>query len=170
MIGQTQGQASAGVVPAAWGKRLLAYIVDFLIIAIPYIGISAGVTSSIHSETIKAFVQGIFAAVIWAAYARITMDRKGQHHGQTFGMQLLGIRVVKADNSPVDTKAILMRQGLGIGFLGTGVLNTIATLGTLGLIVSFIILIAWFIACPVIDEQNRCPHDMLAGTRPLGEQ
>jgi hypothetical protein len=45
-------------------------------------------------------------------YTVISTCRAGEHNGQTFGKQRLGLRVIRNDGKPVDIKTALVREGL----------------------------------------------------------
>ena len=81
------------------------------------------------------------------------MAREGQYNGQTWGKQMLGIRVVR-DNG----------QAMSFGWAA---LREIAVKGLAVTIASSIIpIIPWFLNFfwPLWDDENRALHDMICST------
>ncbi len=86
-------------------------------------------------------------------YAPLLMMRQGEHNGQTWGKQVLGIRVIRDNGQPFDFGSAALREI---------VLKTLAV----GIASSIIPLIPWFLNYfwPLWDDQNRALHDMGAST------
>lgn len=82
-------------------------------------------------------------------YAPLTMARMGWANGQTFGEQLLGIRVVKEDGSPMTAGTAFKRE-----FVGRILLSNV-TLGLYGLMD-----VLWFL----LDDHKQALHDKVGGT------
>ena len=84
---------------------------------------------------------------------RVLMARQGEHNGQTWGKQIVGIRVVRDNGEQVDFGFAFLRdvvvKGLLFGFVG-GWFFSIPTL------VDYL----W----PLWDGENRCLHDMVVST------
>ena len=86
-------------------------------------------------------------------YAPVLMAREGQSNGQTWGKQMLGIRVVRDNGQPMS--------------FGWAALREIAVKGLLVAIASSIIpVIPWFLnyLWPLWDDENRALHDMVFST------
>ena len=142
---------------ASWGSRVGATLIDWLILLVPVIVLTIVVVGIAAGSDTGALVTGILGGlaylVVLFVYAPTLMAREGQNNGQTWGKQMLGIRVVR-DN------------GLAMSF-GWAALREIAVKGLLVSIVSSIIpLIPWLLdyLWPLWDDENRALHDMVAST------
>jgi uncharacterized RDD family membrane protein YckC len=92
-------------------------------------------------------------ALIALLYAATTMARKGQANGQTWGKQLLNIRVVRDSGAPMTFWWAALRE-VGLKWIAVGVASSI------------IPFIPWFLNFfwPLWDDQNRALHDMVVST------
>ena|SRR5215208_2006586 len=142
---------------ASWGSRVGAALLDWLILLIPVAALIALVVVVALNSTGGAIVTGILSGLIYLAavlfYAPVLMSREGERNGQTWGKQILGIRVVRDKGGPVDIGFGILREfvvkGLLFGFVG-----------------------GWFFSIPTLldylwplwDDQNRCLHDMVVST------
>ena len=150
---------------ASWGSRLGAFIIDGLIVIVPalillsVLGAGALASSGGDSEAgLIAFVGGLIVtflviAVISFLYAPLLMKREGANNGQTWGKQVLGIRVVRDSGEPYTFGSAALREV---------VLKNLAV----GIASSIIPLIPWFLNFfwPLWDDQNRALHDMAASS------
>jgi uncharacterized RDD family membrane protein YckC len=86
-------------------------------------------------------------------YAPLLMGRQGAHNGQTWGKQIVGIRVVRDSGQQVDIGFAFLREfvvkGLLFGFVGSFFFS-----------IPTLIDYLW----PLWDDQNRCLHDMVVST------
>jgi uncharacterized RDD family membrane protein YckC len=100
---------------------------------------------------------GVLSVLVFGAlallYAPLLMRREGEHNGQTWGKQVVGIRAVR-DNGQAWT--------FGPAALREVVLKNLAV----GIASSIIPLIPWFLNFfwPLWDDQNRALHDMAASS------
>ena len=139
---------------ATWGSRVGAYLIDLLIsLAVPLaIGIPLAASGSSGLEVVGAVI--IIAALFvgFPLYSATIEARSGEHNGQTFGKQIVGIRVVRDNNEPIRLGFALLRElavrWLLIGFIG-GFFFFPPLLDLL-----------W----PLWDETNRALHDMVVST------
>ncbi len=152
-----QAQGWQGQPLASWGSRLGAYLIDGLILLVPAIVLTVIVVAIAAGSDTGAIVTGIFGflAYLVAAfiYAPILMAREGRCNGQTWGKQMLGIRVVR------DT-------GQSMSF-GWAALREIVIKGlAVGIASSIIPIIPWFLNFfwPLWDDENRALHDMVVST------
>ena len=150
---------------AGWGSRLGAFIIDGLIVIVPALillsVLGAGVLASSEGDSdagVIAFVGGLILtflviAVISFLYAPLLMKRGGANNGQTWGKQVLGIRVVRDSGQPYTFGSAALREV---------VLKNLAV----GIASSIIPLIPWFLNFfwPLWDDQNRALHDMAASS------
>ena len=92
-------------------------------------------------------------AVIAFLYAPLTDAREGAHNGQTWGKQLLGIRVVRDNGEPFDFGYAALREVVVKGLL-------------FGIASSIIPIIPWLldVLWPLWDDENRALHDMIVST------
>ena len=142
---------------AGWGTRLAALLLDGLILLVPVavlIAIIVGVALSSDAGAIATGIVGFLAylAVLFI-YAPVLMSRDGVRNGQTWGKQILGIRVVRDSGEPMSFWYAALRE---IGVKGFAV--SIAS--------SIIPFIPWFLNYfwPLWDDQNRALHDMIVST------
>ena len=158
-------QGFDGAPLARWGTRLGAWFIDGLIVAVPAIvlflvlGAGALGLSGDDNDTSGWVLVGSAAAgtlifaVIALLYAPNTMARRGEHNGQTWGKQLLGIRVVRDSGEPMTFWWAALRE-VGVKGLAVGISSSI------------IPLIPWFLNFfwPLWDDENRALHDMACST------
>jgi uncharacterized RDD family membrane protein YckC len=152
-----QPQGWRGVPLASWGSRVGATVIDWLILLFPAVILTIIVVAIAAGSDTGAIVTGIlgFLAYLVVAfiYAPVLMMREGENNGQTWGKQLLGIRVVR-DNG----------QAMSFGWAA---LREIAVKGLAVSIASSIIpLIPWLLdnLWPLWDDENRALHDMIVST------
>ena len=133
---------------ASWGIRFGAYLIDWLILLVPVVILTIIVVAIAAGSDTGALVTGILGVlaylVVVFAYAPVLMAREGQNNGQTWGKQMLGIRVVHDTGEPMS--------------FGWSALREIAVKGLLvGIASSIIPLIPWLLnyLWPLWDDQNR---------------
>ena len=108
-----------------------------------------------HEMKVVAAIAGLAYLASALLYAPLLLRREGHHNGQTWGKQLLSMRVVRVRGAPVDIGTALLRE----------VVAQLVILGALGFVPimgSFASLI-WYL-WPLWDGSNRAPHDMIAHT------
>jgi uncharacterized RDD family membrane protein YckC len=142
---------------ASWGSRLAAYLLDGLILLVPVIGLTIIIVAIAAGSDTAGWVTGIlgFLAYLVVAflYAPLLMAREGAHNGQTWGKQVLGIRVIRDNGERMSFSWAALREivvkGLGVGIAS-----------------SIIPIIPWFLNFfwPLWDDQNRALHDMVVST------
>jgi uncharacterized RDD family membrane protein YckC len=142
---------------ASWGSRLGATLIDWLILLVPVVILTIIVVGVAAGSDTGAVVTGIFGGLAYLAvllaYAPVLMAREGVHNGQTWGKQMLGIRVVRD-------------SGEAMSF-GWAALREIAVKGlAVGIVSSIIPIIPWLLnyLWPLWDDQNRALHDMVCST------
>jgi uncharacterized RDD family membrane protein YckC len=150
---------------ASWGARLAATAIDYLILLVPAailfvvvvgsaIGLSGDDDDVATGAAIAAFLLfGLLFLVIYLLYAPVLMARKGERNGQTWGKQVIGIRVVRDSGQPFEFWYAALRE---VALKGLAV----------GIASSIIPLIPWFLNYfwPLWDDQNRALHDMAVST------
>jgi uncharacterized RDD family membrane protein YckC len=159
-----QGPGWVGKPLASWGSRLGAWFIDLLIIGIPagiislafltsLIGADDGDGTTFWALVGTAVLSTLAFALIALIYAPVTMARQGAHNGQTWGKQLVGIRVVRDGGQPFTFWPAAVREVLVKG-LAVGVASSI------------IPFIPWFLNYfwPLWDDENRALHDMAVST------
>ncbi len=142
---------------ASWGSRLGATLIDWLILLVPVVILTiivVGIAAGSDTGAVVTGILGLLAYLVVAfAYAPVLMARDGQNNGQTWGKQMLGIRVVRD-------------SGEAMSF-GWAALREIAVKGlAVGIAASIIPIIPWFLNYfwPLWDDQNRALHDMVCST------
>jgi uncharacterized RDD family membrane protein YckC len=150
---------------ASWGSRVAAWFIDLLIIAIPatiifwtLVAGAIGLSGDDSDASFWALLGGaILSVLIFAAialiYAPATMARQGHHNGQTWGKQLIGIRVVRDNGERMNFWWAALREVVVKGLL-------------VGFASSIIPFIPWLLdnCWPLWDDENRALHDMVVST------
>ena len=133
------GYAQGGPEYASFGARLVAYILDGLIVGIPF-AILYGIAFAISDALgVIAYIIGLIGVVYYFAYF------EGGPEGQTIGKKQLGVRVVDAN-----TLQPGIGMGRGVGRYFARILSGICLLGYLWML--------W-------DPQKQCWHDKLVSTK-----
>lgn len=138
---------------ASWGSRAGAVALDFVFIWLPIaiaIGIIAGAASaSPAAGIVVGVVLGLGAVAYWLLARPLLMARDGDRNGQTWGKQILGIRVIKDRGEPFDIGQAMLRQ--------------VAVKWLLIYMVGGSFLIPWLLnyLWPLWDDQDRTLHDMV---------
>jgi uncharacterized RDD family membrane protein YckC len=142
---------------ASWGSRVGATLIDWLILLVPVVILTiivVGIAAGSDTGAIVTGVLFVFAYLIAVlAYAPVLMAREGPNNGQTWGKQLVGIRVVRDTGEPMN--------------FGWSALREIAVKGLLvGIASSILPLIPWLLnyLWPLWDDQNRALHDIVCST------
>jgi uncharacterized RDD family membrane protein YckC len=136
---------------ASWGNRVGALLLDALIAGVPTIGLV--LFGSGTDNTLVA--AGLTNLIVYLFYFPITMSRPGARNGQTFGKQIVGIRVIREDGHPFSYGTAVLREFV-IRYLLFNLVGSFVTFGIAGLLD-----VLW----PLWDQGNRALHDMLASTR-----
>lgn len=151
-----------GMALSGWWRRVGAYVLDSIFITIAWailfiiIGIAIGLNTSGSAEISDGAVAGILIIgflvgfAITIGYYLMTMTRQGINNGQTWGLQILNIAVVRQDGKRVDAGFILLRQLVVIGVL-FGIVNYFTF--SLGFIVDSL----W----PLWDDKKQTLHDKI---------
>jgi uncharacterized RDD family membrane protein YckC len=142
---------------SSWGRRVAATLLDWLILLVPVVALITLVVVVAFSSDAGAVVTGVVSGLAYLLallfYAPVLMARQGEHNGQTWGKQIVGISVVRDNGESVDFGFAFLREfvvkGLLFGFVGS-----------------------WFFSIPTIadylwplwDGENRCLHDMVVST------
>jgi uncharacterized RDD family membrane protein YckC len=142
---------------ASWGTRLAATLIDWLILLVP-VGIVVGIVIGVaFGSDVGAIVTAVVGLLLYLAvllvYAPVLMARDGAHNGQTWGKQMLGIRVVRDGGEPMSFWYAALRE-----IVVKGLAVSLAS--------SIIPFIPWFLNYfwPLWDDQNRALHDMAVST------
>jgi len=142
---------------AGWGSRVGATLLDTLILSVPVIALVIVVVAVAAGSDTGAVATGIvgFLAYLLAAlfYAPVLMARDGARNGQTWGKQIVGIRVVRDNGQPFDIGSGFVREFAVKGLLFGGVGSAFGGIPT---------LIDWL--WPLWDDENRTLHDMIVKT------
>jgi uncharacterized RDD family membrane protein YckC len=127
-------------------SRFLAYAVDITassgVFALALAGVSY-VVSVVTGQHVSWSKQNIVVAIIFVAWEFVYFAYSWAASGKTFGMALLGVRVVRADGTAAGPRnAVLRTLALPLSFLLFG-------LGFAGILV---------------QREHRALHDLIAGT------
>jgi uncharacterized RDD family membrane protein YckC len=152
--------AWAGRPLASWGSRLGATIIDLLILLIPLVLVTVLVfVGLVDSDSSTLAVIGasllflLLVALVVLLYAPLLMMREGQRNGQTYGKQMLGIRVIRDSGEPMSFGWAALREVV-IKQLAVGFASSIIPF------IPFFLNYFW----PLWDDQNRALHDFVAST------
>jgi uncharacterized RDD family membrane protein YckC len=146
-VGQPQW---AGAELSGWWRRVGAYILDAIFTAIlTWVGYGLVLAGS-TGVGVTLIVIGVVVAFF---YFPLTMMREGEYNGQSFGKQLLGIRVARDTGEQVTFGWALLRQFVVIYLLFQVVGGFLAG-------IPWIIDVLW----PLWDRENRALHDMIVSS------
>jgi uncharacterized RDD family membrane protein YckC len=142
---------------ASWGARAGAFFLDALILLIPAVVLTLVIIAIAAGSDVGAILTGVLGflayLVVALIYAPVLMSREGASNGQTWGKQILGLRVVRD-------------SGERVGF-GWAALREIAVKGlAVSIAASIIPVIPWFLNFfwPLWDDENRALHDMVVSS------
>ena len=141
---------------ASWGGRAGAIVLDFLFVWVPIaiaITIIAVVaTANSTAGIIVGIVLGLASLAYWFLIRSVLMARPGERNGQTWGKQIVGLRVVRDQGTPVNFGDSLVRQ--------------MAVKWLLFYIVGGSFFIPWLLnyLWPLWDDTDRALHDMIVST------
>jgi transglutaminase-like putative cysteine protease/uncharacterized RDD family membrane protein YckC len=127
--------------PAPFWKRLVAFAIDDVIVAIPSILIVLLTDTSARN----AFV----ATLPWLLLVPYSWLLLAFNEGRTVGMRLLGIRIARPDGSAIDLRT-------------AGIRALVAALSAAAVFVGYL----W----ALVDAQGRTWHDIVAGTRAFNDR
>lgn len=132
------------------GARLLAYLADGLIFAIPIFFVLAfvGFDTFDNEDTLTGLI-GLFILVWFLGLFVINMVLL-YRHGQTIGKRWLSIKIVRVDRSRAGLRRIIFLRALPIG-----ILSSIPVIGN---------IIFWVDALLIFRTSRRCLHDLFADT------
>jgi uncharacterized RDD family membrane protein YckC len=109
------------------------------------------------SSDVGGIVTAILSSLLYLVavlfYAPLLMGRQGAHNGQTWGKQIVGIRVVRDSGQPVDIGFAFLREFVVKGLLFWFV-------GSFFFFIPTLLDYLW----PLWDDQNRALHDMVVST------
>lgn len=143
---------------ATIGSRLIASIVDMLIVMVLLYSVVYAIYGSIFQPFIDAQKQGIvhqigftlaFGALGIVIYAIVNW-KPLESGGQSVGKKLLGIRIVRTDGSPVGARHVLLRR-----YLPLAVVSQIPLIGS---------LLAMLDSLFIFRASRKCLHDDIADT------
>ena len=122
----------------------------FVVLGIIVVAIAAGSNTGALVTGVLGFLAYL---VVLFIYAPVLMAREGEHNGQTWGKQTLGIRVVRDNGQTMSFGWAALRE-----IVFKGLLVSIAS--------SIIPLIPWLLDSlwPLWDDENRALHDMVVST------
>lgn len=152
---------------SGWWRRAVAFIIDqalIMVILVPCFTFLMGVifTSSTQVDAVKDNLNGTillsifcFSVVVNMIYYGFSMSRSGERHGQTFGKQLMNIKVIREDEKPLTLTYIYLRQIVVIQLLVNCLLMIVSL--TLLPIVNYIY--------PLYDNKRQAIHDKIVSSR-----
>ncbi len=168
---------------SGWWARVAAFVIDYLItiaFALPFIIAAILIVAGIDFSAVKIVdgqIKGLttneevsigLAIVILLVgnllvgftYQPLTMARKGEQNGRTWGMQALGIRVVRESGAAMTYGPALVRQFLVMSLL----YGVISGIGNAFTVIGGTIAIALAYLWPLWDSENRALQDFMCST------
>lgn len=155
---------------ASWGSRVAAAIVDGVIVGIPalvlffvFVAGAVGLTGDDNDASAWAVIGGAILWVLLATafallYAPATTARRGPHNGQTWGKQLLGIRVLRDNGEAMSFGYAALRE-IVVKWLVVGIASSIIP------VIPWLLDVLW----PLWDDENRALHDMAVQTHVVAD-
>jgi uncharacterized RDD family membrane protein YckC len=151
---------------SGWWKRAAAIIIDGIFVMLAFMPLIVfaflplwfSSESSESSGATAFFLLLLFSLIgplaIATLYYCLTMARKGEKNGQTWGKQILGITVVREDGMPVSFGYAFIRQILVIGIL-------VGFVGSFLFYIPYLLNYLW----PLWDDKNQALHDKVVSSR-----
>jgi len=145
---------------AGWGSRVLATLLDTLfsiaLMIVPLVGLVVVLTVAFgvdDTDTLWDIVWIPVYLIYLFLYYPLLMRRQGRRNGQTWGKQIMGIRVIREDGYAVTAQTAIVREILIKTLL-------FATLGGCACGIPYLLNVLW----PLWDDRNQALHDMMAHT------
>jgi uncharacterized RDD family membrane protein YckC len=142
---------------ASWGSRVGATLIDWLILLVPVailvaivLGVAVGSDTGAIASAIVGFLTYLVVALI---YAPLLMARDGAGNGQTWGKQIVGIRVVRDAGQPMSFGYAALRE-IAVKGLALGVAGSVIP------IIPYLLNYLW----PLWDDENQALHDKVVST------
>jgi uncharacterized RDD family membrane protein YckC len=152
-----QAPGWAGTPLASWGSRVGATLIDWVILLVPVailvaivIGVAAGSDTGAIVSAILGFLTYLVVAFI---YAPLLMSRGGERNGQTWGKQLLNIRVVRDSGQSMTFGWAALRE-IAVKGLALAIAGSIIPL------IPYLLDYLW----PLWDDENQALHDKIVST------
>ncbi|MFM8561390.1 MAG: RDD family protein [Solirubrobacterales bacterium] len=120
-------------------------------------GLSAADTAKLGAAIIVVLAWWL---VVELTYQPMTMARRGANNGRTWGMQAMGIRVVRNNGQAMTYGPALVREFLVMGLL----YGLISTVGNAVTVVGGTVIVLVFYLWPLWDAQNRAAQDFICST------
>ena len=130
---------------AGWWSRVAAQIIDWIIVSIIPIALYFIVFSNNDAGT---YLLSGLILLVGAVYYALTIGRSGENNGQTIGMQVVNIRIVRETGEPMTAGTAILRETLVKGIL---------------MAICFIVTILNYLA-PLWDDRNQAWHDKIVNT------
>jgi uncharacterized RDD family membrane protein YckC len=142
---------------ATWGSRFGATLIDWLILLVPAVILTVIVVGIAAGSDTGAIVTGAVGFLAYLAvafiYAPVLMARDGARNGQTWGKQLLSIRVVRDTGQPMTFGWAALRE-IAVKGLAVGIAGSIIP------VLPYLLNYLW----PLWDDENQALHDKIVST------
>jgi len=130
---------------AGWWSRVAAQILDWIIVSIIPIALYFIV---FFNNDVGTYLLSALILLVGAVYYALTIGRSGENNGQTLGMQVVNIRIVRETGEPMTAGMAILRETLVKGIL---------------MAICFIVTILNYLA-PLWDDRNQAWHDKIVNT------
>jgi uncharacterized RDD family membrane protein YckC len=178
-----QNQNNTSTVPAKIPARIIAFLIDSLIVLVLiYLLRKITPSENVYTNTLIQIKKSINTSLVFSFYSLIFTNYIFK--GQTIGKKLMGIRIVTAGSNKIDLMTLLNREILGKVFIErinlwilfilsqASILDNImskAVNTTSSLILWYVLSMPWVMflsfAMMVNNKEHISLHDRVAGTR-----
>ncbi len=155
--------SSGGTSYAGFWIRVVAYIIDIVVLAVPIVVISIVLPGTVDASGMPAgpsLAGSLIGAAIIMAYVGLLESSAKQ---ATLGKMALGLKVTSVDGARLSLGQAIFRVW---PYYATGIAGALDALVGTGMIISLIVGIAAFVACVVVafTPMKQGLHDMIAST------
>jgi uncharacterized RDD family membrane protein YckC len=146
---------------ASWGTRVAATLLDTLftiaLLIVPTLAVALAVALALgldaEDDTLWDVVWIPVYLLFLFLYYPLLMRRRGRRNGQTWGKQIMGIRVIREDGDEVTARTAIVRE-IAVKTL------LFSTLSGCACGIPYLLDVLW----PTWDDRNQALHDMMVHT------
>ncbi|MGY8996265.1 MAG: RDD family protein [Alphaproteobacteria bacterium] len=155
--------SSSGANYAGFWTRVVAYIIDIVVLAVPMIVVSIVFPSAVDASGMPSgpsLVGSLIGAAILIAYVGLLESSAKQ---ATLGKMAMGLKVTSTDGARLSLGQAIFRAW---PYYAAGVAGALDALVGTGMIISFIMVFVVFFACVMVafTAKKQGLHDMIAST------
>ena len=135
---------------------MLDLLISAVVVALPLVPLVIVLAVTLSEDDVEHVLDIVIVPIVLLAglvYYPLTMRRPGARNGQTWGKQLVRIRVVRLDGAPVDANTAVLREVLCKNVI-------FWTLAVCAVFIPTLVNYLW----PLFDKRNQALHDKMANT------